>query len=204
MCLAGPIGVDVPEGRDDAVELSATPRDPARELSDNEVLDLLELVGLTADDVAGPAHMAGTGLSWCFLRVTPEAVRRSKPAARTVADTCVDTTGLQDPLDGVDVYAAEVADDVVQVSSRVYVPGYGIPEDPATGSAAVGLGIVLVEAGLASADGQTSYRITQGVEMGRPSLLLGRVEAKDGVATRCHVAGEVRAVASGTMIVPGG
>jgi trans-2,3-dihydro-3-hydroxyanthranilate isomerase len=95
-----------------------------------------------------------------------------------------------------------VADGVVRISSRVYVPGYGIPEDPATGSAAVGLGVALVKAGLAAADGQTSYEITQGVEMGRPSLLRGRVEAAGGVATRCHVAGEVRPVASGTIAVP--
>jgi trans-2,3-dihydro-3-hydroxyanthranilate isomerase len=202
MCLAGPIGVDVPTEPDAPVELSATPRDHARELSDDEVSDLLELVGLTANDVVGPAHMAGTGLSWCFLPVRPDAVARSRPAARRVVDTCVDTSGLQDPLDGVDVYAAEVADGVVRISSRVYVPGYGIPEDPATGSAAVGLGVALVKAGLAAADGQTSYEITQGVEMGRPSLLRGKVEAAGGVATRCHVAGEVRPVASGTIAVP--
>jgi trans-2,3-dihydro-3-hydroxyanthranilate isomerase len=202
VCAAGLIGVEVPADPDELVELSAAPRDQARELSAQEVRDVLDLVALTADDVAGPAHTAGTGLSWCFLRVRPEAVPRSRPAARRVTETCLDTSGLQDPLDGVDVYAADVVDGVVQITSRVYVPGYGISEDAATGSAAVGLGIALVKAGLASADGQTSYRITQGVEMGRPSLLHGRVEAAGGAATMCHVAGQVRPVASGTIVVP--
>ncbi|MGH3507281.1 MAG: hypothetical protein ACRDO2_08775, partial [Nocardioidaceae bacterium] len=57
--------------------------------------------------------------------------------------------------------------------------------------------------GFAASDGQTSYRISQGVEMGRPSILHGRVDARDGVAVRCHVAGSVRHVASGTIAVPG-
>jgi len=61
---------------------------------------------------------------------------------------------------------------------------------------------VLVAAGLASAEGQTSYRIEQGVEMGRPSLLSGRVDAAGGVARIAHVAGHVVPVAAGTIAVP--
>ncbi len=82
------------------------------------------------------------------------------------------------------------------------MPGLGVTEDPATGSAAAGLGIVLVASGHAAADGQTAYRITQGVEMGRPSLLWGRVEASHAQATRCHVAGRVVATATGTIVAP--
>lgn len=88
------------------------------------------------------------------------------------------------------------------INARVFVPGLGIPEDPATGSAAAGLGLVLVASGAAAPDGITSYRITQGLEMGRPSLLYGGVEAADGVALRCQVAGQVVAVASGTIAIP--
>ncbi len=46
------------------------------------------------------------------------------------------------------------------------------------------------------------YRIRQGLEMGRPSELFGRVEATAGTATRCHVGGRVEAVASGQIAVP--
>jgi len=49
-----------------------------------------------------------------------------------------------------------------------------------------------------------SYVIRQGIEMGRPSLLLGRVEAASGRATRCHVAGRVQPVARGMLRVPPG
>ena len=71
-----------------------------------------------------------------------------------------------------------------------------MPEDPATGSAAVGLGMALVATGVLPAGGR--YEVTQGVEMGRPSRLLGRVEAVGRAVTRCHVAGRVFRVARGT------
>jgi hypothetical protein len=38
--------------------------------------------------------------------------------------------------------------------------------------------------------------------MGRPSYLSGRVEAVEGLATRCWVAGQVFPIAEGTITVP--
>jgi trans-2,3-dihydro-3-hydroxyanthranilate isomerase len=88
------------------------------------------------------------------------------------------------------------------VRSRVFVPGPSVPEDPATGSAAVGLGIALAAAGHVAGDGITRYDIVQGIELGRPSYLSGRVMAKDGVAQTCWVAGQVQPVGEGTIAVP--
>ena len=206
-CGSGLIRVRLPSDRSRAVELSAAPRDAARELSPTEVAAAVGLVGLTVDDIAGPAHLAGCGLTWLYLRVSAEAVSRARPSGVRLAEVAIDRSGLTDPLDGVDVYAVapgstRVVDDGLHIFSRVFVPGFGIAEDPATGSAAVGLGLVLVAAGLASAEGQTSYRIEQGVEMGRPSLLSGRVDAAGGVARLAHVAGHVVPVAAGTIAVP--
>ena len=200
-CGAGLVGVQVPDHSDGRFELTAMPRDSA-ELTSAEVAEVAALVGLTASDVTGPGYLAGCGLTWIFLPVAPETVPRSRPAARTVGETSVDLGRVQDPCDGVAVYALRGGDKAVQVEARCYVPGFGIPEDPATGSAAAGLGIALVATGAAAGDGETTYRISQGVEMGRPSVLHGRVEASGGAATRCHVAGEVRPIASGTIAVP--
>jgi trans-2,3-dihydro-3-hydroxyanthranilate isomerase len=112
----------------------------------------------------------------------------------------LDGSALGDPLIGINLYAADGA----AVRSRVFVPGPAVPEDPATGSAAVGLGVALVAAGSAAADGETSYEIEQGVELGRPSYLSGRVSATAGKATRCWVAGLIQPVGSGTIAVPPG
>ena len=58
-------------------------------------------------------------------------------------------------------------------------PGAGVPEDPATGSAAAGLGWRWWRPGCCPRAAATTIR--QGVEMGRPSALSGRVEAAGGV-----------------------
>ncbi|MFY9913255.1 MAG: PhzF family phenazine biosynthesis protein, partial [Nocardioidaceae bacterium] len=155
-CGAGLIGVQVPADPDADVELTALPRDHARRLSRDDTAELAELVGLGVDDVVGDAYAAGCGLSWLYLRVRPDAVGRSRPGSRQVSETSVDLSFLQDPFDGIDVYAAEPAGGAggsVSIRSRVYVPGFGIPEDPATGSAAAGLGLVLVASGLAAGEG---------------------------------------------------
>ncbi|MBA2699336.1 MAG: PhzF family phenazine biosynthesis protein [Nocardioidaceae bacterium] len=205
-CGAGLIGVRLPDDVTAAVELTAAPRDEARELSADEVAAVAPIAGLTVADATGPAHVAGCGLSWLYLRVAADAVSRSRPASTKVSELEIDRTALRDPLDGVCVYAVEGAHRAtgapVSVRARVYVPGFGIPEDPATGSAAAGLGMALVAGAVAQPDGETAYRISQGVEMGRPSVLLGRVEAAGGRAVRCHVAGQVVATASGAIAVP--
>jgi len=137
-----------------------------------------------------------------------EATARAAVVNVDAYEVDLDLTGLTDVPDGVDVYAVEPAEKgvdagtTVRVSSRVFVPGSGISEDPATGSAAAGLGLALVDAGVAAPDGTTVYEITQGVDMGRPSSLLGRVEATGGVGTLTHVAGQVVPVATGRIRVP--
>lgn len=201
-CGAGLIGVRLEPDPTAPVELSAVPRDAARELTPDEITAVAPLVGLDVADVTGPAYIAGCGLSWVYLEVTDDAVDRARPSGRRLTEVDVDLTDLLDPIDGVDVFAVDASGSDVQVSSRVFVPGFGIPEDPATGSAAAGLGLTLVAAGHADGDGTTTYRVEQGVAMGRPSVLRGQVDAVSGVASRVRVAGQVVPVAHGRIRVP--
>lgn len=76
-----------------------------------------------------------------------------------------------------------------QVRSRGFFPDFGIPEDPATGSAAAALGLYL-----ASRLGAVELSVTQGVEMGRPSLI--RIEAEPG---RVEAGGSCRLVLTGRL-----
>jgi trans-2,3-dihydro-3-hydroxyanthranilate isomerase len=86
--------------------------------------------------------------------------------------------------------------------ARVFCPGVAVPEDPATGSAALGLGVWLVAAGWLPPSGTASYIVHQGVEMGRPSLLTCTVSASDGRASSATVAGHVVPIARGSIAVP--
>jgi trans-2,3-dihydro-3-hydroxyanthranilate isomerase len=156
--------------------------------------DLLDLVGLTADDFAGkgaePAA-AGCGLEFVILPVRREALARAwaDPArARALGVT------------GISVFAWEEAERTAYV--RVFCPGVSVPEDPATGSAALGLGVWLVARGWLPGEGTTSYTVHQGIEMHRPSLLECTVTATGGAATLATVSGHVIPVAQGEIKVP--
>jgi trans-2,3-dihydro-3-hydroxyanthranilate isomerase len=89
-----------------------------------------------------------------------------------------------------------------EAHSRVFVPGSAVPEDPATGSAALALGVWLVAAGWLPPDGTASYRVHQGLEMKRPSLLECTVTAAGGEATATTVTGHVCPIARGEIAVP--
>jgi trans-2,3-dihydro-3-hydroxyanthranilate isomerase len=86
--------------------------------------------------------------------------------------------------------------------ARVFAEGLGWGEDPATGSAGSALGAWLVAEGLVAGEGESGYQIVQGVEMGRPSWLRGTVLAREGRAVECRIAGQVAAVASGSIAIP--
>jgi trans-2,3-dihydro-3-hydroxyanthranilate isomerase len=201
-CGAGLIGLRIPVDESEPVELSASPSDHARRLSEDEAVELAALVSLGPGDIAGAAYVAGCGLTWTYLPIAEGALPRARAVGRALSETTIDLSDLRDPVDGIDVFVAAAGSSGVSVRSRCFVPGFGIPEDPATGSAAAGLGLVLVAAGLAAADGETPYEIEQGVDMGRPSALYGRVEASGGSATRVHVSGRVVPVAHGNIRTP--
>jgi trans-2,3-dihydro-3-hydroxyanthranilate isomerase len=200
-CGAGEIGVRFDD--DGTVELSAAPHDCVGPLGDTLVAALLEDVGLSLSDVAGPAWLSGAGLSFVHLPVNADAVARARASHRPLeeyAERFAAAGGPADPVEGINLHHLSGNAPEVTVHARVFVPGLGVPEDPATGSAAAALGIALVASGRLPQGGR--YEITQGVEMGRPSVLSGRVEAEAGAATRCHVAGRVQQVASGQIAVP--
>jgi trans-2,3-dihydro-3-hydroxyanthranilate isomerase len=87
---------------------------------------------------------------------------------------------------------------VFDIRARMFAPLSGVPEDPATGSANCTLGGLLAEHEQVTS-GMFSWRIAQGVEMGRPSTLVARAEKKDGEVTRTWIGGAAVLVSEGTI-----
>jgi len=83
---------------------------------------------------------------------------------------------------------------------RVFVPGVGVPEDPATGSAAGPLCVHLARHGLIGFGEQ--IEISQGTELGRPSRLYATVEGSPDVIERVRVGGSAVVVARGEFTLP--
>jgi trans-2,3-dihydro-3-hydroxyanthranilate isomerase len=82
-----------------------------------------------------------------------------------------------------------------RIKTRSFCPGLGVPEDPATGSAAGPLAVHLARHGWI-AFGET-IGIDQGAEIGRPSKLTARVEGDVAVLSRVTVGGSAVRVAQG-------
>ncbi len=153
---------------------------------------LLAMAGLTDADFAGPApRVAGCGIDFPYLSVHPDAVTR---AAGDV--TAAHAAGQEH----IHVFAWDAA--TATAHARMFGPGMGIAEDPATGSAALGLGVFLVAAGLLPATGESRYTVHQGAEMHRPSTLECVVTARDGQAVSATVTGHVVPVARGEILIP--
>jgi trans-2,3-dihydro-3-hydroxyanthranilate isomerase len=83
------------------------------------------------------------------------------------------------------------------IRARMFAPGMGIVEDPATGAAAAALAGYLA-ATRPPGTGTLRWVVDQGVEMGRPSRLRAAIEGD-----RVRVGGDVVTVIEGTVHLDG-
>jgi len=91
------------------------------------------------------------------------------------------------------------AGDGLTWKTRMFGPGLGVPEDPATGSAAGPLALHLVRHGrIALGD---EIEISQGAEIGRPSTLYARVDGTADAVERIEVGGCAVIVARGEFSI---
>jgi trans-2,3-dihydro-3-hydroxyanthranilate isomerase len=155
-------------------------------------------VSLSADDILTTAHapqMASVGLPFLIAELRDRgALERARP----------DISGLEGLIaEGIelpDLHLYVRTSDGFDIRARMFAPMDGVPEDPATGSAncaLVGLLSHLDEA----AGGTFSWRIAQGVEMGRPSVLEARTEKRDGEVVNVWIGGESVMVCEGLIEV---
>lgn len=146
---------------------------------------LLAAAGLTSADLAGEPRRAGTGLEFAYLPVHDKSVAAAVP----------------NPVEGVDeVYLFSYDSERRFAHARLFGAGLGVPEDPATGSAALGLGVYLVAAGHLPGDTTSGYLVEQGAEINRPSYLECKVTAAGGAALSVRVRGQALPVARGQLL----
>jgi trans-2,3-dihydro-3-hydroxyanthranilate isomerase len=118
------------------------------------------------------------------------AVQRAKP------DSAQFASALGDPA--VYVFANQTVERGRHFHARMFAPGMGIIEDPATGSAAAAFaGVVARFAGLK--DGKHDIAVEQGYEMGRPSLIHLGMTLANGVLTAASIGGDAVMVSEGTI-----
>jgi trans-2,3-dihydro-3-hydroxyanthranilate isomerase len=82
------------------------------------------------------------------------------------------------------------------LKARMFAPADGVPEDPATGSAAAAFAASLA-AVLPEPDGQFAWTVEQGAEIGRPSRISVSVEKQAGRVVSVRVGGSAVIVGEG-------
>ena len=84
--------------------------------------------------------------------------------------------------------------------ARMFAPGVGVAEDPATGSAAGPLSVHLARHGLTAFGDE--IEISQGAEIRRPSTLYARADGTADALDRVMVGGSAVIVARGEFAIP--
>ena len=154
-----------------------------------------ECLSLAADDICvarHPPQVVSVGLPFLVAELhTREALRRCAPVAAAHAR-------LLPPRDTDAIFAYVRGAAAGELLARMFAPLDATPEDAATGSAS-GATIALLATLEAAPDAERTWRIEQGIDMGRPSLILGRTEKRGGVVTAVHIAGHAVRVMQGTL-----
>lgn len=165
-----------------------------------DVTDLAAGLGLPPEaiiEMGLPVQVVSTGLPQMMVPV------RSLAEVQSLSGGQLDLTAFNRACRAVDTdcvmaftFETERADSTVHV--RMFAPAFGIPEDPATGSANGALGAYLVHHRAVEVTEPTTRILSeQGSEIGRPSTLYVEVDSEGNEIAAVRVGGQVVLVAEG-------
>jgi trans-2,3-dihydro-3-hydroxyanthranilate isomerase len=148
--------------------------------------ELLAALGVEGSEL--PVELYDNGMRHVYVSLRSE---------EDVAGLRPDLARLELPPDlGINCFAGSGG----RWKTRMFAPGGGVPEDPATGSAAGPLALHLARHGqIAFGD---EIEISQGAEIGRPSTLFARVDGNAEAVERVEVGGSAVTVARGEFRLP--
>jgi trans-2,3-dihydro-3-hydroxyanthranilate isomerase len=200
---AGLVSVEILKEGGRVVGAELTAPQPLNKLTQFGAGQTAACASLSAADIRTDPHpplIVSVGMPFLVAELNSrDALRRARPDAAAFAQAL--------PCDGAfavylytrDVLPAEASD----LQARMFFPGSsGLIEDPATGSATVAAAALLADLA-GERDGELKLRVGQGVDMGRPSLLLTRVRKQNGAVISAHVGGGCVQIMEGTFRLAG-
>jgi len=150
-------------------------------------------LGLTAADIGFGAHrptMYGAGTANLFVPIASlAAMARARPNLKLWGENGGPALYL---------YTREVAHKGSTWHARMFAAGWGVVEDPATGSAAAAFAGVVMQFERPG-DGEHMFVIEQGVEMGRPSFISLGIDVERGELSSATIGGSAVIVSEGTL-----
>lgn len=154
-------------------------------------------LGLAPKDIGFGPHrpsIFSAGMPFAFVPVAGLA---------TIARAQPDPSCFDKVFSGLDaaaayLYTSDTVDPAHAFHARMFSPGLGIVEDPATGSAVAALAGVLMTFE-APGDGHQTQVIEQGYEIGRPSLITLCLDIEAGALKRASIGGHAVLTAEGSL-----
>ena len=191
---AGPVPISIRQvGADIWCELKAP---ESLSLGQSIDLDLIAAaLSLVPEDIVTSTHqpiVASVGLPFVIVeldsRLALERARCYLPVFKEIQELGVMP----------DIHLYIRSEDDFDIRARMFAPLDGVPEDPATGSANCALAALLGHYKTEST-GDFSWRIAQGVEMKRPSVLEARSQKRPDSGIDVWVSGTCKMVSEGLI-----
>ena len=157
-------------------------------------------LGLDVDDIDLPGHELSVWSAGVPFNMVPVRNLAAIGRARIADPQSWEQAFAASDHRSVYVYTNETFDPRNHVHARMFSPGMGLSEDPATGSAAAAF------SGLAAAferpeDGRHQIVIEQGYEMGRPSEIVLDLEISCGAALSASIGGNAVIMSQGRLYI---
>jgi trans-2,3-dihydro-3-hydroxyanthranilate isomerase len=144
-----------------------------------------------------PPIIATVGLEFLFVEVSSIAALGRARVHLPAFDAIRDSHGIET---GVHLYQRSSTREGARIQARNLSPYDGIGEDPATGSATASLVALLAQCD-PRPDCDFALEAHQGIEMGRPSLLRGFAEKRDGKVAPPRISGRCVPVMQGMISI---
>jgi trans-2,3-dihydro-3-hydroxyanthranilate isomerase len=192
-----PCAVEVESGTKGAARFRL-PRLPFTWGDGKEAGECAWALGIDPNEIGFDRHVPSrhsAGVAYDLIPVASlEALARSKPQGEAFDKAFGDS-------DHPSAYVYTRVPDAgsLRFRARMFGPGMGVAEDPATGSAAAAFAGALMECEPLG-DGEHDIVIEQGFEMGRPSMISLQMVIKDGALVSAEIGGQAVMVGRGELL----
>ena len=160
---------------------------------------IAEMLSIAPEAIATewPIEVVSCGVPFLYVPLKDLASIRATRLRLDVWERTLRASGVS----GVFVFTKETELEGSSVHSRMFAPGLGITEDPATGAASGPLGCYLVRYEVFPATQKAVLTSEQGIEMGRPSIIKIIIEQDAGEINRVRIGGQCRFMGEGYLEV---
>ena len=184
----GEIVVDFERDNDNLGLITMSQPLPQFGITVSDATVLADLLSISPDDIATeyPAQVVSCGVPFFYIPLKSLAAVNKAKLRLDVLENKLSHIGIG----SIFIFSTQTEIAGNTIHSRMFAPAFGIPEDPATGSAAGPLGCYLAKYNLVPSTPIANIICEQGFEMGRPSILYITIGQQNSNITSVKVGGK--------------